>query len=154
MSRLGLPSLRHTAHLLLPGWCPELAALLKVLTLLQLLLPEVTAHHREAVRVLHSVVTSLSVPRSAREIKNPAIADGGECSVGRRIATTTPPAFTLRVLYGFQSEDFRLPDLVLLNATQSDSFFLRHCRISLCPSNKKPRLASETKCKIVQGIEG
>ena len=47
----GLPSLRRPAHLLLPGRCPEFAALLQVLTLLQLLLPEVAAHHRVAVLV-------------------------------------------------------------------------------------------------------
>ena len=46
-----LPSLRRPAHLLLPSRCPDLAALLQVLTLLQLLLPEVAAHHRVAVLV-------------------------------------------------------------------------------------------------------
>ena len=44
-------SLRSQTHFLLPGRCPELAALLWVLTLLQLLLPEVAAHHRVAVLV-------------------------------------------------------------------------------------------------------
>ena len=46
-----LPSLRCPTHFLLPRRCPELAALLKVLTLLQLLLSEVAAHHRVAVLV-------------------------------------------------------------------------------------------------------
>ena len=44
-------SLGCPAHFLLPGRCPELAALLQVLALLQLLLPEVAAHHRVAVLV-------------------------------------------------------------------------------------------------------
>ena len=46
-----LPRLRRPAHLLVPGRCPEFAALLQVLTLLQLLLPEVAADHRVAVLV-------------------------------------------------------------------------------------------------------
>ena len=44
-------SLRSPTHFLLPSGCPELAALLQVLPLLQLLLPEVAAHHRVAVLV-------------------------------------------------------------------------------------------------------
>ena len=35
----------------MPGGCPELASLLEVLTLLQLFLSEVAAHHRVAVLV-------------------------------------------------------------------------------------------------------
>ena len=46
-----LPSLRSPPHFLLPGGRPELAALLQVLPLLQLLLPEVAAQHRVAVLV-------------------------------------------------------------------------------------------------------
>ena len=43
--------LRRPANLLLPRRCPELAALLQMLPLLQLLLPEVSAQHRVAVLV-------------------------------------------------------------------------------------------------------
>ena len=50
-SILSSTSFRSPTHFLLPGWCQELAALLEVLTLLQLLLPEVAAHHRVAVLV-------------------------------------------------------------------------------------------------------
>ena len=42
---------RSPAHFLLPGGCPELASLLEVLTLLQLALSEVAAHHRVAVLI-------------------------------------------------------------------------------------------------------
>ena len=49
---------RSQAHLLLLGGCPELAALFQVLTLLQLLLPEVAAHHRVAVLVLNPARTA------------------------------------------------------------------------------------------------
>ena len=43
--------LQEPTHFFLPGGCPELAALLQMLTLLQLLLPEIAAHHRVAVLV-------------------------------------------------------------------------------------------------------
>ncbi|QNJ06533.1 hypothetical protein SynMEDNS5_01818 [Synechococcus sp. MEDNS5] len=42
---------------------------------------------------------SLLSPQTEGAIKNPAIADGVECFAGRLMATTTPPAFPLRVLY-------------------------------------------------------
>ena len=42
---------RSPAHFLVPGGCPELASLLEVLTLLQLALSEVAAHHRVAVLI-------------------------------------------------------------------------------------------------------
>ena len=45
------PSLWRPAHFLLPRRCPELATLLQVLPLLQLLLPEVGAPHLVAVLV-------------------------------------------------------------------------------------------------------
>lgn len=42
------------------------------------------------------------IRRSRSSSKNPVIADGGEYFAERSIATTTPPAFPLRVLHSFQ----------------------------------------------------
>ena len=46
-----LARFRSPTHLLLPRRYPKLASLLQVLPLLQLLLPEIAAHHRVAVLV-------------------------------------------------------------------------------------------------------
>ena len=58
---------------------PELAPLLQVPSLLQLLLPEVAAHYLLSIAGHWSEVTALSVPRLTHAIKKPAIADGVAC---------------------------------------------------------------------------
>ena len=51
----------------------------------------------------------------------------GQCSVGRWMATTSaPPAFPLRVLHCFQSEDFRLPGVLVLRSGMRMSSRVRH----------------------------
>ena len=47
--------------------------------MLQLLLPEVAAHHLLSIAGHWSEVTALSVPRLTHAIKKPAIADGVAC---------------------------------------------------------------------------
>ena len=61
-----------------------------------------------------------SLPVEIAETKNPPLLTGW-CVwgfVGRSIATTTPPAFPLRVLYCFQPRvlDIRLPDKIILTS--------------------------------------
>ena len=60
-------------------------------------------------------MTSFSFAAIQQAIKNPARGVANEYVVGRSIATHTPPAFPIRVLYCSQpsAHSFRLPDRLM-----------------------------------------
>ena len=65
-SLMAMNQRQRPSSLPLPGQCQEFASRLQMLTLLQLLLPEVAAHHRLAIAGHWSDVSAMNVPRSAQ----------------------------------------------------------------------------------------